>query len=108
MLGGKKHNQTMFVLSAMFTHTHTHISPPITSLHPHTLTANDTRWAGLVNLAICVDSLKISNTAGRVRMGEREGEGEDGRERRKGEDGEVGGRVRMGGREGGGRGMQEG
>lgn len=73
-----------------------------------------------------MDSLKISNTAGRVSMGGSEGgewegrgrkgedgrevgerEGEDGRERRKSEDGEVGGRKDEDGRDGG-KGRQEG
>ena len=45
-----------------------------------TLTANDTRWAGLVNLAICVDSLKISDAARRVRVG---GGGREGRKGRR-------------------------
>ena len=52
--------------------------------YPHTplltLTANDTRWAGLVNLAICVDSLKISDAARRVRVG---GGGREGRKGRR-------------------------
>ena len=51
-------------LSRVYTPSHSTSHTPLL-----TLTANDTRWAGLVNLAICVDSLKISDAARRVSVG---------------------------------------
>ena len=58
----------MLSVSALTPPTHTLTLSSTAHTHtPHT-PASDTRWAGDVNLAVCVDNLKINNAAGRVRM----------------------------------------